>query len=165
MATGRNMQLKKQIGEYLVAAELCRRNLISTTFTGNVPDFDIVAVTEEQKTIPIQVKAKGLTGDWQFDAKKFLDISISKGIQTVKGKSRLVNPDLIFVFVHLIEQKRDAFYICRIKDVQEIIYKKYSRYLEEHKGRKSKNPDSTHCTIKMKDLESYKDNWTMINDK
>lgn len=43
MATGRENQLTKQVGEYLVAAELCRRGFIATTFTGNVPDFDIIA--------------------------------------------------------------------------------------------------------------------------
>jgi len=43
MATGRDMQLTKMIGEYLVCAELCRRELLATTFTGNVPEFDILA--------------------------------------------------------------------------------------------------------------------------
>jgi len=37
------MQLTKQVGEYLVAAEVCRRGLIATTFTGNVPHYDIIA--------------------------------------------------------------------------------------------------------------------------
>jgi hypothetical protein len=27
------------VGEYLVAAEVCRRGLIATTFTGNVPHY------------------------------------------------------------------------------------------------------------------------------
>ena len=43
MATGRSMQLTKMAGEYLVCAELCRRGLLATTFTGNVPEFDILA--------------------------------------------------------------------------------------------------------------------------
>ena len=44
MATGRSNYLTKQTGEYLVAAELSRRGFIATTFTGNVPSYDIVAV-------------------------------------------------------------------------------------------------------------------------
>jgi hypothetical protein len=44
MATGRSNYLTKQTGEYLVAAELSRRGFIATTFTGNVPHYDIVAV-------------------------------------------------------------------------------------------------------------------------
>jgi hypothetical protein len=43
MATGRDNQLTKQVGEYLVAAEVCRRGFIATTFTGNVPHYDIIA--------------------------------------------------------------------------------------------------------------------------
>ena len=43
MATGRQVQLTKQVGEYLVAAELSRRGLLTATFAGNVPDYDIVA--------------------------------------------------------------------------------------------------------------------------
>ena len=43
MATGRDTQLTKQIGDYLVTAELGRLGLIATTFTGNVPHYDISA--------------------------------------------------------------------------------------------------------------------------
>lgn len=43
MATGRDNQRTKQVGEYLVAAEVCRRGFIATTFTGNVPHYDIIA--------------------------------------------------------------------------------------------------------------------------
>jgi hypothetical protein len=44
MRSGRNNLLTKQIGEYLVAAELGRKGLIAATFTGNVPDFDILVI-------------------------------------------------------------------------------------------------------------------------
>jgi len=43
MATGRSNQLIKQMGEYLVACELARRGLVVATFSGNVPDFDLIA--------------------------------------------------------------------------------------------------------------------------
>jgi hypothetical protein len=46
VVTGRGSKLVGQAGEYLVAAELSRRGLISTTFTGNVPHYDIVASNE-----------------------------------------------------------------------------------------------------------------------
>jgi hypothetical protein len=39
MATGRSNKLVGQTGEYLIAAELSRRGLIATTFTGNVPHY------------------------------------------------------------------------------------------------------------------------------
>jgi len=161
MATGRRMQLTKQIGEYLVSAELCRRGLIATTFTGNVPSFDVLAVNEKLETIPIQVKT--ITGgSWQFDAKTFLEISISNGTQTVKGKISLPNPDLICIFVRLREQNQDEFYICRMRDLQEIIYGNYTTWLDEKKGKRPRNPNSTHCIVSPDDLKDYKDKWEMI---
>ena len=47
MAEGRKIQLTKQIGEYLVCAELGRRGFISTTFTGNVPKKIIGCLNDE----------------------------------------------------------------------------------------------------------------------
>jgi len=57
MATGRSIQLNKQIGEYLVASELARRGFLVATFSGNVPDFDIIAGDPEGNTILTQIKA------------------------------------------------------------------------------------------------------------
>ncbi len=47
MATGRDIQLTRQIGEYLAAAELGRRGWVATTFTGSLPGFDILAVNTD----------------------------------------------------------------------------------------------------------------------
>ena len=49
MATGRSNKLVGQTGEYLVAAELSRRGHIATTFTGNVPHYDIIASDEAEE--------------------------------------------------------------------------------------------------------------------
>ena len=162
MATGRSTQLTKQIGEYLVCAELCRRRLISTTFTGNLPAFDIVAVTERLQAIPIQVKT--ISGaSWQFNARAFLEITISKGRQKVRPKTHLAHPNLIWIFVKLNGHNGDEFYLCRNRDVQRIIYSKYSAWVVEKKGRRPRNPQSTHCAIWPKDLARYKDRWEVIN--
>ena len=66
MATGRSNHLTKQTGEYLVAAELSRRGFIATTFTGNVPFYDIVAVSLNGHTALVQVKAIA-SGAWQLN--------------------------------------------------------------------------------------------------
>ena len=46
MATGRENQLTKQIEESLVVSELGRHGFIATSFTGNVPNIDILAMEE-----------------------------------------------------------------------------------------------------------------------
>ena len=53
MATGRDVQLTRQIGEYLAAAELGRRGWIATTFTGSVPGFDILAVNPDGRMLEV----------------------------------------------------------------------------------------------------------------
>jgi hypothetical protein len=73
MTTGLKTQLAKQVGEYLVAAELGRMGLIAATFAGNVPDYDIVAMDATGMAVPVQVKA--VTGrSWQFDVRRFKSV-------------------------------------------------------------------------------------------
>jgi len=50
-------KLSGQIGESLCVAELGRRGIIATTFTGNVPDIDVLAY-RGGISVPIQVKAQ-----------------------------------------------------------------------------------------------------------
>lgn len=164
MASGRKNQLTKQIGEYLVAAELCRRDLIATTFTGNVPDFDIIATNEAFETIPIQVKTIR-HWDWQLDAKKFINIGIDNGVQSVIDKISLSNPDLICIFVRLISQGSDEFYIFRLGDLQENIFDNYSQRLEKIKGKRPRNENSTHISVNQKLLERFMDNWNLITNQ
>jgi hypothetical protein len=158
LPTGRETQLTKQVGEYLVAAELCRMGLISTTFTGNVPEFDILAINEKHKTIPIQVKAiQGAS--WQFDAKKFVDIKPEEGVQIIRGKTKPHYMNLIYILVKLRGQGKDEFYILKFKDLQSIIYKAYKKFIEAQGGRRPKNPESTHTAVWPSSLERYRDNW------
>ena len=49
-------QLSKQLSENLVAAELARRGIVATPFSGNVPDIDILAF-KSGKLISVQVKS------------------------------------------------------------------------------------------------------------
>lgn len=57
MATGREMQLTRQVGEHLVAAKLGRLGYVATPFAGNVPMFDVLAADIRGYAIPIQVKS------------------------------------------------------------------------------------------------------------
>jgi hypothetical protein len=163
VATGRQNQLTKQVGEYLVAAELCRRGLIATTFTGNVPDYDILATNEKQKTIPIQVKATQSTS-WQFgDVRKYLDISFDGKRQRMDGKARLLNPNVVFVFVRLQRQGQDDFYILKGKDLQQILYDNYNQeIIVKRKGIRKKKPESYHSALTADQLNQFKDNWRLI---
>jgi len=164
MPTGRNMQLTKMIGEYLVCAELCRRGLLATTFTGNVPEFDILAIDKHLQSIPIQVKTNA-KGDWMLRVNLFVNIHYDKEkkIQTVLGKKDFKNSRLIYIMVKLVDQGKDEFYILRLQDLQGIIFKNHSEYLQRHGGRRPKNPESMHTAILSKHLLNYRDNWGLLN--
>ncbi|MBI2831090.1 MAG: hypothetical protein HYX79_02400 [Chloroflexi bacterium] len=164
MATGRGMQLTKQFGEYSVCAELCRRGFIATTFTGNVPEFDILAINDKRENKHIQVKAIK-SSSWQFDAGKFLDISFSSnGIQTINGKKPIQDPNLICVFVKLVSQGKDEFYILRFEELQDIIYKNHRSCLSKYQGRRPRKPNSMHTAVSPENLSKYRDNWERLKD-
>lgn len=156
--------MTKQIGEYLVAAELCRRDFISTTFTGNVPEFDILAINKKHKTIPIQVKAIR-SSSWQFDAKKYLNFEFENNKQIIISKTDLPYKNVICVFVKIDDQGNDEFYIFRFKDLQNMINKNYREILNKKGGVRPKNPKSTHTAIWTKELNKYRDNWGLIIDE
>lgn len=157
-ATGRGMQLTRQIGEHLVAAELGRRGYVAAPFAGNVEGFDLVAVDAVGRAIPIQVKA--INGpSWQFNAGAFLDIEMAGDTQVVRGKTKLPNPNLVCVFVLLKGEatNEDQFYIFRLSDLQD-------HFVETYKGgRRPKNPESKHCAVWPKELERFKDNWKLVD--
>jgi hypothetical protein len=68
-----------------VVAELSRRGFIATTFTGNVPSYDIVAVDEQGGRALGQVKAiEGRT--LQLDLRKFARIEINGQQQMLHGQ-------------------------------------------------------------------------------
>jgi hypothetical protein len=156
MATGRGMQLTRQIGEHLVAAEVGRRGYIAAPFAGNVPMYDLVAGDSLGRTIPIQVKAIN-GGAWQFSADTFLDIEFVDGQQVVVGKKKLPNPELICIFVLLVGRGRDEFYLFRMRDLQE-----HCAAVYKPRGQSAKNPDSRHCAVTPKEFTRFKDNWKLL---
>jgi len=160
MATGRDNQLTKQVGEYLVAAEVCRRGFIATTFTGNVPHYDIIASDGSGRHLAIQVKAiKG--GAWQFDCRTFAEIRFDGKRQVVGRPTEAPYPDLVCVFVRLRGQGADEFYILTWSDLQKIAVASHRRYLQGHGGVRPKKYDSFHMAIRM--LKEHRDKWGVLD--
>jgi hypothetical protein len=94
-------QLSGQIGESLVVAELGRRGIIATSFSGNVPDINLLA-WRNGRSIGLQVKSlkKGTLG---VDARKFICIDQCGEMQNVTGIRSDMSPELIYVFVYVSE--------------------------------------------------------------
>jgi hypothetical protein len=165
MASGRSNQLTKQIGEYLVACELARKGLLVATFSGNVPDFDLIATDGKGRSCPIQVKTVRL-GSWQFSIDNFVNITLDGDRQVIGEKKPLAIPQLVCVFVVAGNKYgEDRFYVLEWAQVQGILIANHRHWLDAHGGVRPKKADSMHCTLLQSDLEIYKDNWPIITNK
>jgi hypothetical protein len=157
MATGRSNHLTKQIGEYLVAAELGRLDLVAATFSGNVPDYDIVATDSACSSVLVQVKA--VTGtSWQFDIRRFVDVQLD-GQKQVVGAPTPISAEIVCVMVALSGYGSDRFYVLPLKTLQGLLIDLHRRYLAKHGGVRPKKHDSFHCAITEQELAPFKDGW------
>ncbi len=169
MSKGRNNKLAGQIGEYLVCAELGRRDLIATPFSGNVPAFDILAADDLCRTVPIQVKASR-SDNWPSDARNWMNISLDPKTKVQKnlGPIKIQNPDLIFVFVAIAPPDagcKDRFFILTKQQLQGICIKMYSTWMDGIGWKRPRTPDSYDCRHRISDMQTYENNWRLISDR
>lgn len=165
MATGRDIQLNKQIGEYLVACELARRGLLVATFSGNVPDFDILAVDPKGNSIPIQVKTiRG--GQWQFSIDKFVEVEFEEKKQILGKKIVPRVPHLLCVLVVASNNYgQDRFFILEWEQLRDIIVESYKESLALKGGVRPRNYKSLHCAASVSQLVEFENKWERITRK
>ncbi len=162
MATGRKNKLVGQIGEYLVAAELSRRGYIATTFTGNVPDYDIIASNEKGKHVSVQVKASS-GSSWQFgDVTRFFEISFKGRRQIIGRPKKCPVQRLVVVFVAIGAKGDDRFFILTWRALQIILIEGHKAYLASHGGMRPKKWDSLHGAILEDILSPHLDKWDVV---
>jgi hypothetical protein len=169
MGRGRNNQLTGQIAEHLVVAELGRRGLAATGFSGNIPTFDVLAVDENCRVVPIQVKASN--GDnWPSDARTWMDISVETETlrQDFRGRSALATPDLIYVCVAIAPQgadRRDRFFVLTMAELQRVCIDAYSHWMVPKDWKRPRNPHSFDCRYDIEHLTPFEDKWDLIRDR
>jgi hypothetical protein len=164
MATGRSNQLNKQIGEYLVACELARRGLLVATFSGNVPDFDLLATDATGASLPLQVKTiRG--GGWQFSADKFVQVRFAGKKQELGTKLRPHIPHLLCVLVLATEYGRDRFYILEWEQLRDLVVSTHRAWLKKHQGVRPRNYQSMHCAVTPLQLAKFENQWRKITGR
>ena len=173
MASGLGNKLTGQIGEYLVCAELGRRGLIATPFSGNVPTFDVLATDALCRTVPIQVKASQ-SDNWPSDARLWLNLDLDKatGVQKNLGAVRIQHPDLIYVCVAIAAAGgnaaaggRDRFFILTKAELQKICSCGYIEFMDRHGWRRPRNPASYDNRYFISGLQGFEDNWDLISKR
>jgi hypothetical protein len=162
MATGRSNKLVGQTGEYLVAAELSRRGLIATTFTGNVPHYDIIASNEKGKHVSVQVKASR-GSSWQFgNITRFCEISFKGKRQVVGRPKRCPVQRLVVVFVLIDANGADRYYILTWRALRDMVVRGHKAYLAKRNGMRAQTWDSLHSAILEKTLKPHRDRWNIV---
>ena len=166
MKKGLSNKLAGQIGEYLVCAELGKRGYIATSFTGNVPDFDLIVANNSLKTIPIQVKtSRSLSWPSRADLWINIEINDKQKRQIDKGNLKISNPNLIFVCVALTEpeeKKRDRFFILTKSNIQNICASNYREWMTKINWQRPRNYKSLENRYYLEDLIPFEDNWELI---
>ena len=167
MATGLSNKLTGQVGEYLTCAELARRGMIATTFTGNVPEFDLIVCNKLLRAIPIQVKTS--TGSsWRSRADFWMNIDFDDGkkMQIDKGAKQISNPDLIYVSVAMGEEREaDRFFICEKTDIQTVCINAYTRWMNQCGWKRPRNYKSLDNRYTVSDLLPFENNWNLVADR
>jgi len=166
MKKGLNNKLAGQIGEYLVCAELGKRGYIATSFTGNVPEFDLIVANNNLDTIPIQVKtSRGHS--WPTKANLWIDIEIDEinKRQIDHGNQAISNPDLIYVCVALSKpdsKEKDRFFILQKKKIQLICTANYRAWMLKHNWKRPRNYKSLDNRYEINDMLEFENNWKLI---
>ena len=163
MGTGRSNKLVGQTGEYLVAAELSRMGLIATTFTGNVPHYDIIAADEEGRHVFIQVKA-GKVASWQLNLEQFCHVEFDGRRQILAPRKTAPVIGLIVVFVRIAPDRNDRYYVCPWAKLRDLLIEGHSAFLARHDGIRPKRWDSLHCGIGENALQPFLEKWETVTD-
>jgi len=169
MKKGRNNKLAGQIGEFLVCAELGKRGYIATSFTGNVPEFDLIVANDNLKTVPIQVKSSR-GNSWPTRADLWIDIEIDDDNkqQIDHGNAEIKNQDLIYICVAIGDpdkNERDRFFILRKKDLQTVCSKNYRNYMDSKNWKRPRNYKSLDNRYCIDELKSFENNWALIEEQ
>jgi len=167
MATGLSNKLACQIGEYLACAELGRRGFIATTFTGNVPEYDLIVCDDTLHTIPVQVKtSRGNT--WPTRADKWLQIEIDEVTkkQIILGPKAIEHPNLIYICISLGETRAaDRYFICQKSDIQKACIASYTRWMDPKGWIRPVNYKSLDNRYAVEDLLQFENNWQLIEHR
>jgi hypothetical protein len=147
-----NNQQVGRTGEHFVAAELHRRDAYAVTFSGNMPDIDILASdVSRARTVSIQVKTK-TTGTWQTS--------------TRRGRPREENPYetefWIFVDVGRNPEIRPHYFVVPSWWIENSIHVEHQAYIARHSGQRARSPQSTHHAVPLSRVEQWRERWDVL---
>ena len=143
-----------ELGENLVVLQLLARGADAAyRLPSGAPTDDLVVHLEDENEFRVQVKTRR-TGTWQL---------------TYKDHYAKTDPDSdtgrFWVFVDLkgidLGKEPPRFYIVPASWIEHCIYAGHMAYLKR-KGLTRKQRPSRHCSLKLKDIEQWRDCWDLL---
>ena len=167
MPSGGKNQQTARAGEYYVAAELNRRGAYAVTFSGNMPEVDVMASNADRThTVYIQVK----TNDVQAKTKKTGTWQLSKGKREGEQPPRKHH---FWIFVTLSssqeqhsQEQQPNYWIVPDEDMRSDIKKRVQEYVSDKGYRNLEHwladGRSPHHNIQEQHVEQWKDCWDIL---
>ena len=145
MPTGRQTNQTARAGEHYVVAELNRRGYDAVTFTGNMPGMDAIAVTPNNTTIYIQVKAQTGQG-W---------------LVNINERTREPIPDMFWMLVLLPKTgEPPRYWTIPDKDMRGVIQGQYKDRPDQFEGEgKARNM----CRVKVEAVKGWEGRWDLLS--
>ena len=141
-----------QAGEHFVAAEIHRRGASAVTFSGNMPDIDVLASSvDRSRTVAIQVKTK-TAGTWHT--------SFHRGHRRRKVEDE--TDFWVFVDVGKNPDLPPEFFVVPAWWMENSIYARHKAYLKRHGGQRPRNPDSAHHGIPKSVVKEWRNRWDLL---
>lgn len=141
-----------QAGEHFVAAELHRRGGYAVTFSGNMPNIDVLASNAEHtRTVAIQVKTK-TARDWQT--------STTRG--AARGEDSADERFWVLVDIGKTPAQPPRYFIVPEWWVQNDIHERHAEYLARQGGQRPRNPESKHFAIRPHFVEQWESRWEVL---
>ena len=141
-----------QAGEHFVAAELHRRGAYAVTFSGNMPNIDILASDVDQfRTVAIQVKTK-TAGTWHT--------SILRG----EVREEKADEDRFWILVDIGRDPEvpPAYWVVPEWWMLNHIHVRFRERIAVHGGARLRNPDSKHFAIVPKNVAEWRGRWDLL---
>ena len=163
-------------GEQCVAAELKRRGVWVTPYSGEVRGLDIVATdSSHQSTAYLYVTTKSAgSKNWQSDLKygwaKITTKECPNNGDCAKDCTPTLEepipgkPDHYWVFVSLLKDGGQEYFIVPDDHVRRhMIREGHLAYLDKNGGQRPRgNHDSLHRSFSARDVEAWKDRWDSL---
>ena len=166
--SGQSNVLTQKTGEFLACAELCRRGYIATSFSGNVPGYDLLIADEEYLPIPVQVKTTK-ADNWVNDASHWMHLEYDPTTQKqiFRGRIDISYPDLIYILVALANEHRekDRFFVLTKRQYQDVIIKHHCQFMDKNNWVRPRQPLSYDCRPGLSGLLEYENNWELISER